>query len=709
MSLLFLIFACNGGRNGGNRGNGDQPYDGPGSEAWGSVDITCGGPSDCLTGETCLEGVCQVDKCSAGLEDTIAPIGQTLTFLEENEVAFADTEKWNGEYPVDMYGPSDWDLDYEASVQAGSSPLADITGGDFLGRGVGMYAAVAEGGTTVEILGTNMVTHLGLAAVAIAAGDIDGDGLDELVAISKSGKTVACDVELDECITWGFGESVTGIDVTIADVDGDTLEEPILLIEYGGYQYLYGLNADSEINAQVEAWWGDGEDLLAIAAADLNGDHIAEVIGLQNDGCWDWCNDSLTVYSAADDGVEGSFNLTDTLELEDSGTAIDLDAGDTDVDQEAEVIVLGEDATAWLLAPSYNGFEVRASGPLGTSVAPDRVAMADHDGNSPMASLEETSTCEGNVVPVMLMIPPPYAADYSNGVSSVSYGGSDDQWETFEDTVSMGLGVDVGYTAKFSEVFSASVGASVGWNVSNTQGLRQGQSVGARYGISADPEMYGPHYGGVVLSWGCFDAYKYRVSDPEGFLGRDGDDEYFVMTVPSGGGVGLWSTNRYNAMAEAGGLPIVEVPYTIGDVDSYPTSPTRVDGQALTKDEMLFPNPSTYYVSDVGGVSWRFFMNELEFNSTRTSYDFGTSAGITAFGVKVGVNSSYGFGSGYSLTVGSGAFFSGGLPPLPDDPDTPEDEYALNKYGVVPYVYQQPYTTPEGEEAAYYVMTYAVE
>jgi hypothetical protein len=251
----------------------------------------------------------------------------------------------------------------------------------------------------------------------------------------------------------------------------------------------------------------------------------------------------------------------------------------------------------------------------------------------------------------------------------------------------------------------ASVSTKISYGVSRTLGTSSRVSVGSRYSISAQPELYGSEYGAVVVTWGCFDGYSYELDDPEGYIDDDGGE--FVMTMPTGGGVTLLSTQRYNAMAEAiEGLPIMDVPYTVGDVSSYPSTPETVDGDALTNSNLLFTDATSYTVSDVGKVSWRLNTSETTTNSVSLTQDLGVSAGVTVGGVSVGVGASYGWGEGYSLSVGESAFFSGSLPPLPDDLDTPEDEYERHAYQVTPYVYLQDYEDSAGNEASYYVMTY---
>jgi hypothetical protein len=77
--------------------------------------------------------------------------------------------------------------------------------------------------------------------------------------------------------------------------------------------------------------------------------------------------------------------------------------------------------------------------------------------------------------------------------------------------------------------------------------------------------------------------------------------------------------------------------------------------------------------------------------------------------MQVGVGVDYGWGQGYSLSVGQSASFSGSVPSMPDNLDTPEDEYARYAYQVTPYVYAQDYVDGDGNEAGYYVMTYTAK
>jgi len=696
---LVLTLGCTN-RNGGDRNRGDR-YDGPGSEAWGSVDISCNTKDDCLSGETCLDNVCQPDTCNDNLSETSAPIGDNLTFFEELEVAFADTQKWEGSYPVDLYSG---DLDYEASVKASGYPLSGLGGGDFDGNGVGGYAASLEGSRKVVVLDTGETVDVGFVPVAIAGGDVDADGVSELVAISEDADVSVCTGS--SCDVYSFNNSaIGGLDVAVGDIDGDTFGEVVLLLSYDGYSVLYGMNLDADLTGQNDAFWSDGDpdNLHKITVGDLDGDGAEEVIGLLQDSCYDFCDDSLISWYAVAGNEEGSF-VKDIEESVGHAEVIDIAAGDADFNRMADIVLLSEDAKAATARQAGNSWSVSTNWSLGVSAGPDFVAMADHDGDSPKAALVAEQECQGNVMPVMVMLIPPYDAEHSAAPAFVGFGDTESTSETWSDTVSLGLNVDVGASAKFMDAFGAEYSTRVSERVTVTETLGQTTGVGSRYFLEGDPETYGYEYGGVVLAWGCFDAYKYEIDDPSRLMGDDGEE--FVLTVPNGGGISIWSTPRYNAMAEAVGMPTVTIPYRVGDVESYPSTPEDLDGNPIPDDKMVFPELVTYTASDVGKVMWWSWVQEDVTNAANLDHSLGVSAGVSAFGVKVGGGVEYGWGQGYSLRVGKNAGFFGGIHPVPDDPNTPEDEYTQHVYEMSPVVYMHDYLTPEGEEAAHYVMTY---
>ncbi len=693
----------------------DLPDDeeGPGSLAWADDDITCEETSDCLVGETCADGVCQVERCTGEMDPTESPLGEVLVLYQENEIAVADTVTYQGNYWIDAYAPDGSKLSYEYSWNTGNRTIVDIAGGDVNGTRPEAYVAAVSGQKKFGVFSDQGVdwTDLDFVPTALAVADTEGDGIKEVVAASSSGDVAVCHVSSGDCEVWGFDNGVSVLDVSAGDIDGDLYEEVVLLLESGGSHYIYGLNLDAELTGQPGDYLGEADDEPhRITVGDINGDRQAEIMTLVDGGWWDWVDDQLFTYGAAISEDEGIVARVGTYEVDGYVSLADLEAKDTDMDGASEVFILGTEGTVLKLIASGSSYRPPVEIALSLSTDPDRIAMADHDGDSPRAVLTEGPvTCQGAPVPTALFLLPPYDKDHSDGQSYVYWGNGESSSESYSDTVSLGLNLDIGVGASFYDVFAASFNETVSWRSSQTTTNTSTRFVGNRFKFEANPDLYSQYYGAVVLSWGCFDAYVYEIEDSGNhYSGSHG--EKIVMTVPTGGGVSLWSTSRYNALAEAvGGMPTMDIPYAVGEVDSYPTQAENLDGQRLYSKDLLFPNTNTYQVSDVGIVGWWLMAGEEETTESMLETELGLSASITVAGVKVGGGTSMGWGSGYSLSVGSEATFSGGLPPIPDQSDTPEDEYGAYAYRVKPVIYIQEYTDGNGEDAAFYVQTYSVE
>jgi hypothetical protein len=108
-------------------------------------------------------------------------------------------------------------------------------------------------------------------------------------------------------------------------------------------------------------------------------------------------------------------------------------------------------------------------------------------------------------------------------------------------------------------------------------------------------------------------------------------------------------------------------------------------------------------VSDVGTVGFWLTSTESEANTVAETTTIGLSGTLGAFGASVTGDINTGFAHAYTVTVGEEALFAGSVPPLVDNPDTPEDEFQTYRYSFSPTVYREHY-----EDAGYYVVTYAV-
>jgi len=701
----------------------DPNYDGPGSEAWGSEDVTCDSGGDCLSSEACIDNVCQVPRCTGSDYESSPPIGQRVQLYAEAELGVVDSDAWSGTYYVDGYNPNGSTLSYNNSWVRGDSTPLGIAGGRFTSADKESYAIIEQGSGAIGLLQDGSPDWLTIEfyPVALDGGDVDGDGMDEAVAVSEDGRIAMCRLDKNQCSYAEFPDPsvVQVLDVAVGDVDGDTYDEIVLSMEYDGNPLIYAFNVDHENTDQVNNYndfIGD-RTLHGITTADLDGDNVEEIVTLEDGGWWDYSDDIVVVYNTqVEQGTPSDTESTGTLVEQYSQAVsghdelIDIAGGDTDADMKDDIAVLDENREVIFLRDASGSLAERFTQTLSGTNAPKRIAFADHDGNSPVTTLKEGPvTCDGNLIPLMLLLPPPYDKTYSDGPSAAMYGDNTQQLESFSDTVSLGLNMDIGFGVDFMEIFGAKVNSRVSWHVSQKHTDTFHRFVGARYSIEAQPEIYGPNHGAVTLGWGCFDAYVYEVDDPDEILGAGADGQEFVMTVPVDGAVTLWSTNRYNAMAEAlGTLPVIDIPYTLGEPETYPTAPEDLLGNPLSSDNTLFPDEQWYTVSDAGDVSFWRSVTQRESNSWDMSTDVGVFASGTAAGVTVGVGTSVGWGNGYSITLGSGAMFTGRIPSIPDDPNTPEDEWAHNRYSVNPIIYMQDYTDAAGEEASFYVQTYTV-
>jgi hypothetical protein len=144
-------------------------------------------------------------------------------------------------------------------------------------------------------------------------------------------------------------------------------------------------------------------------------------------------------------------------------------------------------------------------------------------------------------------------------------------------------------------------------------------------------------------------------------------------------------------------------------VEDYPTEPETLDGDPIPDEDMIFPDEQWFVAPDAGSISFWRSVDELTSERTSLETGLGLSASVTVAGVKVGGGVEMGWGKGYSLAVGSSALFAGSVQAIQDDPDTPEDEYALYTYRFSPVVYRQWYDNGTDDPSAFYVITYVAE
>jgi hypothetical protein len=684
---------------------GEDPPPGPGSPTWDDTDLSCATEADCAPGETCDQNSCRPRQCDDGPYESAVPLGPSHLFFREEDLLVLDGNQSQGSYWIDGYdaaGAISYTGAGGGSFSIGTAALTDVAKIHAPSGGSGMVVAIA-GSSSVTRIGRAIPASsiaTGIVPVAVAGGDVDGDGTDDIVALSAAGQIAICQ-QTGGCSSYSFTNGPQGIDVATGDTNGDGVDEVAFLLRTGD-------------TSTVAVWQPTVEDGMvaasfdvhfqAITAGDVDRDGRAEIAALEDRGWLGFASDRVHVY-AIGAGFTGLTAVSTT------GSAVDLSAGDLDgSDQGASLVVLGDNQSVDVLR--WNGSTIASAytGSVGTTASPRRIAVGDSDDDSASAKLVAgPDLIAGKLVPTMVVTFPPYDSTVSSSEESgVAVGNRVEMSESFTDTISLSAGVEVGVDADFLGLFKAKLSTKLSTEVSRSRTLGRQVSVGTKFSLRPQPALYGNQYAAVVVACNCFHTYEYELVDPANRAGGTG--HRFTLVVPVGGQTTVLSTPRYNALAaHHGDLPAVTVPTRIGDVASYPTSPEKLDGTPVEPDEHVFPVRPTLRASDVGTVGFSLSVGTSETNAVALSTSVSVSASVSALGMSVGGDLGVGWGTSYAITIGESAEFSGEIPPLPDDPATQEDEYAARAYSFAPYVYRQSYRDPVSDEpTGYYVIDYAV-
>src|SRR5262249_31812549 len=182
-----------------------------------------------------------------------------------------------------------------------------------------------------------------------------------------------------------------------------------------------------------------------------------------------------------------------------------------------------------------SGLASAYTGTTSATSSPKRIALADFDGDSVAATLVSgPELVAGALAPMMVVTFPPYGATLANaGVAAVAVGNREDQSTDASTTVSLQAGVEVGVGADFLDIFSAKLSAKLSTEVSATKSLDKHYSVGTKFSLKPQVDLYGDRYGAVVVGATCFHSYVYELVDPANRAGGTGHQ--MTMVVPVGG------------------------------------------------------------------------------------------------------------------------------------------------------------------------------
>jgi len=240
---------------------------------------------------------------------------------------------------------------------------------------LGAPVAVASGPTAAPIF-PNMAHSVGADPVAVAIGDVDGDGRRDLVVANRWSE------DLSVLLGRGDGDfaperrfDATGIPVAVAvaDFNGDGRDDVAFALPVDDRVVIDMAEAAGVLVPSLTLAVGDSPS--ALLAADLDGDGAVDL------AVADYFSDDVLVFAGRGDGT---FAAARAFAVGNRPTALVLGLFDADLHADLAVANEGSGDVSVLLGDGTGGFRqggAFSTWALGWSAAPRRLVAADFDGD----------------------------------------------------------------------------------------------------------------------------------------------------------------------------------------------------------------------------------------------------------------------------------------------------------------------------------------
>jgi hypothetical protein len=524
--------------------------------------------------------------------------------------------------------------------------------------------------------------------VRLAAGDVTLDGRDELVIVT-SGSHGAYDSVAEHRIVSGDleGEIASGLvqktvlgtsqlstaSPAIGDIDGDGLPEIVFAglstIGHSGALVLVmnGSKHEEPFAMRPLHWQSDVvRPLFGLAIGDLDGDRKDDI----------FVDDTILRLDPSGDLMPVAENLplvpaTDVVV-----------PGDVTGDHRDDFVFLrggaDPDGTTWV-----DGYSVVYTDADGAIARRDVAGVADHteyptialanvDRDSSILSFVGRELMFGDPSVIAVVAAPPTFEGSGQGDGETAFGQSESREE--ESEVSMGFSVEmgVGYEAEdptgfFGGGFEVSIGAALGWSTSHSRTIERTISFAT-----------GPEEDKIVFAAVPFDVYVYDVvSSPNAAA----IGSRVAVAIPREPQVLSTSRDFYNSRVRGQVAAIDDrvLTHEIGSPFSYPTRAER--DAVVAEGDALYSELATV---GVGSGSTTVTVSRTDGVGHGSSRDFSMSLEIQGKvgGVTGRLTAGMSFGVSETVTNTTGTFYEGTVGDIPSDTI---DAFGLYRFGLLAY------------------------
>jgi len=534
--------------------------------------------------------------------------------------------------------------------------------------------------------------------VAVTSGDVDGDGLDEIVWMYRqdNGTRVAATITDDKShsfatldtlyytrVTAGEiftrNEGAEWLNVAIGDFDGDGRSEMIFgetmetglkaeIFRYDTNEKKAKIGKTKWIGMRGEGGVGRGKTRPVFAIGDFNGDGKDEAAFstplYAGFDCGDgWNKTFYHVWWVSEDKVE-------QLPVGDSAQLGMIAAGDTNRDGKDDLVVVfatdGNYYTQLYQVNSSGVFEKQKEWAkqhdykcIWNQVP--YVSIGDYDGDNILLEYTgESKDVTTDAIPIIAVAAPPVwgteSIDQNRGDSQSAYGTEANKSTTTGNEVGVSVGVTLSFEAADPFGFvSASASAAFEGEFKKTNTQTKSTLYGTSYGCSYP-------YDYVLYNQNHYRSYKYKImAHPDPKFAPDGSTyKFMTIDVPRKSGPDIYKTNldTYNKNRGKGpeiGTDVFK--HTVGDIYTYPA---KADKDTIKGKYDTWEVPTHLTVGEGTGTNTGTITLSSE-NTSGKSTTLGVefTAGMSVGGV--GFESSCGYSSTntYEVSIGKSTSYAG--------------------------------------------------